>query len=576
MTALLRSTLAILCTASLTFCLTACGQDSSGDIDALLTAYHDVEQFSGVVLVGEGDEIIYQGAFGEADRVSGTANTVDTRFAIGSVTKQMTAALILQLVEEGEVDLDAPITRYLPEYPAAQGDQVTIHQLLSHTSGIPEHINRDGFREGMSEPVQTDAIVSLFSSDPLDFEPGTDYAYSNSGYYVLGVIAERVTGMRLAQAMQQRLFDPLALTHTGTNDGAQPGAGDARGYLRSDAGFVEASYAHPTVLYSAGMISSTASDMLQWTRALHAAQPFQSSATLERMTTSVSNDYGYGIGVSSLPMGDTAVRSVGHSGGVPGFSSFVVYFPDDQRTVAVLSNTQGSVGPIALDVARILYGVEVDPPGQSVGALLDTIIESEGIDAAETRYRTLLADGGGSYDMGEGQLNDLGYAYVERGELETAIRLFRLNVEAFPDVWNPYDSLAEAYAMAGQRDSSIANYRRALALNPTAPSALEALERLGADPDVETVVIPDALLDAYVGSYAIQPGLEVAVTREGDALFAQPSGRPKLELTPVSTSRFYAEQVDMYVVFESAEGAPAQSLVLSGGGGPEMRGERVE
>ncbi len=561
---------------SLTFCLPACSQSTSGDIDALLTAYDEVEQFSGVVLVAEGDDVVYQRAFGEADRASGAANTVDTRFAIGSITKQMTAALILQLVEEGAVDLDAPITRYLPDYPAAQGDRVTIHQLLSHTSGIPEHINRDGFRERISDPVQPDSFLSIFSGDLLEFEPGTNYAYSNSGYYVLGVIAEHVTGMPLSQAMQKRLFEPLGLVHTGINDSAQPGDGDARGYLRSGADFEEASYAHPSILYSAGMISSTGADVVQWTRALHAAQPFQSSATLERMTTSVSNDYGYGVGVSSLPMGDRAVRSVGHSGGVPGFSSFLVYFPDEERTVAVLSNTQGSVGPIALNVARILYGQEVDPPGQSVGALLDTIIETDGIDAAEVRYRTLRADGGGSYDMGEGQLNDLGYAYVERGELETAIRIFRLNVEAFPDVWNPYDSLAEAYAMAGQRDSSVANYRRALVLNPTAPSALEALERLGADSNVETVVVPGALLDAYVGRYAIQPGLEVAVTREGAALFAQPTGRPKLELTPVSTSRFYAEQVDMYVVFNSSSGAPAQSLTLSGGGGPNMRGERVK
>ncbi len=546
----LRSTFFIVCAASLTLCLSACGQDTLGDIDALLTAYHDVEQFSGVVLVAKGDDIVYQGAFGEANRASGTANTVDTRFAIGSLTKQFTSALTLQLVEEGKVDLDAPITRYLPDYPAAQGDRVTIHQLLSHTSGIPEHINRDGFRNRISDPVQPDSFLSIFSGDPLDYEPGTDYAYSNSGYYILGVIAEHVTGMPLAQAMHERLFEPLGLAHTGINENAQPDVGDARGYLHSGAGFEEASYAHPSILYSAGMISSTGADLVRWTRALHAAKPFQSSATLERMTTSVSNDYGYGIGVSSLPMGDVAVRSIGHSGGVPGFSSFLVYFPEGEHTVAVLSNTQGSVGAIALNIARILHGQEVDAPGQSVGALLESIVESDGIDAAEARYRELRASGGDGYDMGEGQLNNLGYLYVERGELGTAIRIFRLNVDAFPDVWNPYDSLAEAYAMDGQRDSSIVNYRRALALNPAAPSALEALERLGADAQLEAVVVPDALLTAYVGRYTIQPGLEVDVTREGNTLFAEPTGRPKLELTPVSTSRFYAEQVDMYVVFD--------------------------
>ncbi|MEM9664833.1 MAG: serine hydrolase [Bacteroidota bacterium] len=525
--------------------------------------------------MADGDEVLYASGFGEANRSWGTPNAPDTRFRIGSVTKQFTAALVLQLAEQGLVDLDAPIRHYLPDYPAPQGDRVTVHQLLSHTSGIPEHVGQPGFADLMRDPVAPDSFLAVFSGRDLEFEPGRQFNYTNSGYYVLGVLIERLTGQSYAEALQARLLGPLGLTNSGYDNGATIVEQAARGYTRAGNGYQHAPYFDPSVPYAAGMIYSTAHDLFRWTRALHAATPFEASETLDQMITPVLNDYAYGLGVSDLAVGGETVRAIGHDGSVPGFSAFVVYFPDEARTVVALDNAQGGTRTVALNVARVLYGQPVPSPSQAVGSLLESLIESEGIDAAEARYRDLLAHGGAGYDIREGQLNNLGYLLLERGETETAIRIFALNVDAYPDSWNPYDSLGEAYLVAGDTARSIASYQEALLRYPGATSAREALERLGADATSEGVIVAVPTLERYVGRYALVGGPEVEVTREGPQLFAEPEGEPRFTLVPMNDRRFYIPRVDAYVTFDAQGDGPAPALTLEAGPDP-MRGERVK
>lgn len=555
--------------------LSACSSGPDAAVHDLLTGYHEAGLLNGTVLVAEGDDVVYENGFGEADRSWDIPNGPDTRFRIGSVTKQFTAALTLQLVEEGLVDLEAPITRYLPDYPAAQGDRVTVHHLLSHTSGIPEHVGADGFSDIMRDPVAPDSFLAVFSGGDLDFEPGSAFHYSNSGYYVLGVLIEHVTGQSYADALRDRLFEPLGLADTRYDDGEAIIEHAARGYSRAGSGYRHADYFDPSVPYAAGMISSTARDLLRWTRALHAAEPFEKEETLERMTTPVMNDYAYGLGASELDVAETPVRAFGHDGDVPGFSSFVVYFPEYERTVVVLDNTQGGTRSVAMDVARVTFGQSVQSPGKSIASLLQTIIETDGIDAAEARYRAIRADEGSDSDLGEGQLNNLGYALLGRGEVEAAIRIFALNVEAHPEAWNPHDSLGEAYLVAGDSARAAESYQRALALNPAATSAREALERLGVDAETEEVTVPVEVLERYVGRYELRRGVVIEVTREESRLFAEATGQPRFELTPVSATRFYVAQVEAYLAFAQDGDGPAPSLTLEGGAG-DMRAERVE
>ena len=189
--------------------------DVARQIDALVRQYHDLRLFNGGVLVAQGGEIVYEEGFGEADMAFDVPNTPETKFLIGSVTKNFTGALILQLVEEGEVDLEAPITTYLPDYPAEVGDRVTVHHLLTHTSGIPNYTDFANFEQTEMYPTSVEHLIDRFKHEPLLFEPDALYSYSNSGYVLLGQIIEKTTGLSLQQAISKHLARPLKLKNTG-------------------------------------------------------------------------------------------------------------------------------------------------------------------------------------------------------------------------------------------------------------------------------------------------------------------------------------------------------------------------
>ena len=208
-------------TALLVLLLAACfqparAQDKAAQIDALLAKYHEYGQFNGAVLVAENGAVIYKKGFGDANMEWGVANTPATKFRIGSVTKQFTATLILQLMEEGKISLDGTISDYLPGYPPAQGDKVTIHHLLTHTSGIPSYTGLPGFmQENTRDPYAPDSFLTFFSSLDFEFEPGSQWRYNNSGYFLLGAIIEKVTGKAYDEVLRERILDPLGLHNTG-------------------------------------------------------------------------------------------------------------------------------------------------------------------------------------------------------------------------------------------------------------------------------------------------------------------------------------------------------------------------
>ncbi|MEO0556986.1 MAG: serine hydrolase [Bacteroidota bacterium] len=560
-----RLVLSLLALAALTLAPLTYAQEVSEQIDAYLTASSDYGLFNGTVLVADGGEVIYEKGFGHADMTWDIPNTPETRFRIASLTKQFTAALVLRLVEAGRLDLDAPISTYLPDYPAAQAENVTLHHLLSHTGGVPEHTSRPDLNEIMRQNYEPIDFLAFFAEEPLDFEPGSQFAYSNSGYYLLGVIIETVTGRSYASALQEVLLDPLGLDATTYDPFPEIAPQMAHGYMPSGLNYVNAPYLDTSVPYAAGMLISTARDLFTWTEALHGGEVFDNAETLTRMTTPVLDDYAYGLGVSTLPFAG-GVRAIAHSGGIPGFSTMLIHFPEDDRTVVVLDNTQGSAGSHARSLAGLLYGQPVPPPRQPVGRAVAERIESEGLDAAVAFYRSLRAGDASGYSMAEDELNALGYAYLGRGEIETAVRIFELNVEAYPDAFNPHDSLGEAYLAAGDTERGIASYQRSLELNPANDNARGVLERLGADATVETVEVPVETLDRYVGDYALQPSFIISVSRDGSTLYAEATGQPQVELVPSSQTQFYVTEVEAQITFVVEGDGPAPSLILNQGG----------
>lgn len=346
--------------AALLLVLAACGRgdaDARGRlaarVDSLVAEYQRETMAPGVsvaVIRAGRDTLVYKG-YGLANVEHAVPATAQTVYRIGSISKQFTAALVMQLAEQNRLSLDDSIHRYVVGLPEAWLG-VRVRHLLNHTGGIPAFERRwhvDGLKE---EALTPDSVVRLVDDEPLDFAPGTDWKYSNIGYTLLGLAIERVTGERYAEALESRILRPMGLTETRYCHLAPIIRHRASGYQQRDTGVVNADYTSMTAPYAAGSLCSTVGDLAAWNRAL-AGGRVVSADSWRRMTApdsaARSNRYGYGVWVTEVE-GRRAIR---HNGGIQGFRADNAYLPDDSLSVTVLTNLAGP-GPEALvaDIVR--------------------------------------------------------------------------------------------------------------------------------------------------------------------------------------------------------------------------------
>lgn len=317
------------------------------------------------VAVQKGATVILARGYGMADLESSAPATASTVYRLGSVTKQFTALAIMQLVEAGKVRLDDEITRHLPDFPT-QGHRVTVHHLLTHTSGIRNYtaLGPRFWQEASRLDLTDSQMVALFKNLPFDFAPGAKWSYSNSGYFLLGMIIERASGLGYRRYLQERILTPLGLSATSYCDEAPIIPGRAQGYEVAKGGVVNDGIISMNTPGAAGAMCSTVLDLLKWQRAL-AAHRLISKASTERMATVATlNDgkattYGYGLGAGDLE----GHRRIGHGGGINGFITQLDYYPDDDVTVVVLGNLGGAPsGEVAGKVARVALGLQLPAP----------------------------------------------------------------------------------------------------------------------------------------------------------------------------------------------------------------------
>ncbi len=333
-------------------------QDKAAQIDALLNAYHRRDEFNGTALVAEHGRIILQKGYGLANREWGIPNTPETKFRLGSITKQFTAMLVLQLAAEGRLRLDGTISDYLPYYRKDTGSRVTLHHLLTHTSGIPSYTNREWMERGLfRHPHAVKEHVEKFCSGDLEFEPGSTFKYSNSGYFILGAILEAVSGKTYEQLLKEKILDPLGMKDTGYDHQETVLLKRAAGYVKTGRGYQNAPFVDMSNPYAAGALYSTVGDLYRWDRALYTNEllPQQWRKTY---FTPFLNHYGYGWIILDLPMGGTRRRVVQHGGRIFGFSSWIQRWVDEEHLIVLLDNTgSGKLGEISRRISEILYGL---------------------------------------------------------------------------------------------------------------------------------------------------------------------------------------------------------------------------
>lgn len=537
-------------------------------IDEVMTTANKYRLFNGSVLIAENGKVIYKKGLGLANMEWNIPNTTETRFRLGSITKQFTAALILQLVDQGKVKVDGKISDYLPVYRKDVGNKVTVHQLLNHTSGIPSYTGLPGFMKDVSRnPFTVDEFVTKYASNDLEFEPGSKFSYNNSGYFLLGAIVEKVTGKPYATVLKEQILDPLGMKNTGYDVYGTIIEKRAAGYQKTADGYVNAPYLDMSIPYAAGSLFSTVEDLYLWDQALYTDRVV-SPASKALMYKPNLNDYAYGWAITKTNFSGGAANApiIAHTGGINGFNTLIARFPEQKHLIVLLDNTSqgGALGGIQREIINILYGQPHELPRMPLAEILNKTIGEKGIEAGIAQYREFKTNQAKVYDFREPELNRLGYQLLSQKKLKEAIEIFKLNVAEYPQGFNTYDSLAEAYMNNGDTELAIQNYKKSLELNPQNASATAALKRLESKPG--DPVAAKTSYDAYVGEYEVTPTFKATVYKEGDKLMTQATGQPVFELFPESGDKFFLKVIDAQVTFTRDDKGLVTGLVIHQGG----------
>ncbi len=534
---------------SLLLSISVPAQSLEREFDSYCRAASEINRFHGAVLVAKDGKIIFENGYGWASLQFDIPNTAETKFLIGSITKNFTAAAILQLEEEGKLRVEDPIAKYITELPAEIGNQVTIHHLLTHTGGVHSFTDLPDVMARRTIAMSSDEIIGTFKDLPLDFEPGTQWKYSNSGYYLLGVIIERVSGQTYEQYLQEHILTPAGMTNTGYAHTERIRPGMANGYtINPDGELINAVVIDMSLPYSAGALYSTVGDLYKWDRMLYTDQIIGEKSR-QKMFTPVRDDYGYGWMITTLY--DQPI--IMHTGGIDGFSSIIQRFVEDDACIVVLTNTdEGVAGRVAGALAAILFDKPYDVP-----------VRKEAIASEVASW----PDYAGVYLIDSGQYR---VVTLEDGKLFSQ-RTGSGRIEIFPEANDKFffehdNSVTLTFVRDGEgRVIEHVIHQQGEDSRATKLPAEEAATIMAEMFPVEAAV--DAAIFAdYVGEYELAPGFILTVRTRDNRLFTQATGQGEVEIFSRSKDEYFLKVVDAQITFVRNESGVVQSLVLHQGG----------
>ncbi|MBS1794930.1 MAG: serine hydrolase [Acidobacteria bacterium] len=369
--------IAALLAAANAFAQDAGAADVAAKTDEYMNAFVKAKNAGGAVLLARDGKILVSRGYGAADAELNVANQSNTKFRIGSLTKQFTSAAVLLLQERGKIGVRDAVCKYLDNCPEAWRE-ITIHQLLTHTSGIPNVTALPDWKTKKVLSLTPAETVALVRDAPLRFKPGTDFEYSNTNYILLGQLVEKVSGQTYEAFLKENIFGPLKMNDTGYDTWTTLVPNRARGYSRRGAEVVNAAYSDRGIPFAAGGLYSTVEDLYKWQASFDGEQILK-KASIEAAFTPDKKNYGYGWGTGVW----NGRKLVAHSGGIDGFSSHIFKFTDDRAAVIVLLNTDAVLAQtVALDLAAILFGGKYELPKERKEIALD----AKTLDACVGKY----------------------------------------------------------------------------------------------------------------------------------------------------------------------------------------------
>ena len=469
----------------LSSCLTVIGQSKKNKLSEIMKTYHDYNMFDGAVLVAEKGQVIYKAAMGQANREWNIPNSVDTKFMVGSVSKPITATLVLIQVEKGLINLNKTVEDYLPIFKNKPAAKVTIKQLLSHTSGIPNYdITKDFFPRISRQNFTRENYIKVYMDSALAFEPGQRYAYSSWGYFTLGYIMEKVTGKSYAQLMKEDLFDKLQMKNSGSYYHTQIVPGRATGYDYSLGGFASSDFRDQSNTMGTGDIYSTVEDLFKFHLAITNNTLISKSLADEMLTPGMRPaQYGYGWFNKNFKYTLTdSVASNFHLGMTEGFISFMLRIPATNSLVVILCNSSptdffGIVG----NLVKVLYNKPVKIK-QPVHKKMETYISQMGVAKAVEEYRKMKADSA-HYYIDWISMNFIAEQLLTMKRYDEARIIAENNAAEFPNKDLVMVTMGNIYLHLNRKADAIAYYKKALAIYPGYEEARNRLKELELKPD---------------------------------------------------------------------------------------------
>jgi CubicO group peptidase (beta-lactamase class C family) len=455
-------------------------QDKKTTLSEIMKTYHNYNMFDGAVLVAENGKIIYKEAFGLANREWNIPNGTDTKFMIGSVSKPLTATLVLIQVQKGLISLDKTIEDYLPEFKNKPAAKVTIKQLLSHTSGIPNYdIIKDFFPRISRQNFTREDYIKVFMDSTLAFKPGSHYAYSSWGYFTLGYIMEKVTGKSYSQLMSEDIFKKLGMTNSGSYYHTQIVPNRATGYDYSFGGYTSSDFRDQSNTMGTGDIYSTVEDLFKFHVALSNHTLLNKKLTDEMFTPGIEMaQYGYGWFNQQFKITpkDSVVSNF-HLGMTEGFISFIRRVPYDNNLVVILCNSSptdffGIVG----NLYKVLYNNPVVLK-EPVHKKIETFITQIGAVKALEEYKKMKVDSA-HYYIDWISMNFVAQQLLNLKRYEDAKTIAENNVEEFPNKDLIMLTMGNVYLALNRKEDAIKFYKKTLQITPIYEEAKNRLKEL--------------------------------------------------------------------------------------------------
>jgi CubicO group peptidase (beta-lactamase class C family) len=523
-------------------------QNLEADIDAIFNRAYPANAPGATVLIARNDTILYRKAFGKANLEQSVPMKPESVLQLASITKQFTSVAILMLMERGKLSLKDPLSKYLPDFP--RGNEITIHHLLNHTSGIKSYTNLPELRAKTRLDMAPEEIIGSFKNLPLDFNPNEKHEYSNSGYFLLGYIIEQLSGMTYEDFIQKNIFDQLGMKNSYYANTYKIIPNRANGYQFYEGNYENAEFMSPTIPYAAGSLMSTIDDMFLWNKAIHHNTLI--SETSKRMaftnytlTNGKHNNYGYGWYINEI----AGVGTMEHTGGINGFTTSGIYVPERNIYAIVLTNLDNGKGPDAFNVKAVSALLGKPLTGKKAVKMAEKDLKKwVGAYQFEEVVRFISYDDGALYSAREGG---------------RPIKLEPLSGHAFG-----FENSTATY------EFSLKNGKKQVLF------ADRIVKSVGVETDKkplsekEAIALDPAILGKYAGVYELQPAFQIEIVLQNNQLLAKATGQPSVDLWAETETLFFIKEIGAQMEFHLNTDGTVKSMTFSQGGNA-MEGQKI-